>query len=350
MKKLKISGVFVLVAVAAFGCALFAFPELCVQGVITGLQLCAAVIIPSLFPFLVVSSFAASSPSCSAAMRVLSPVMRHIFRLPACAAPAVVFGLFGGYPVGCSVAEQLYSQGRITAEQAQRLTCFCVNAGPAFVITAVGTVMLGNTRAGLILFCSVLISSVVMGIALGMTAQKPEREKENTLSTVTNSQALVEAVEKSAMSMLKICAWTVLFSCVSGAVTHFNIEQNVMTAFKCIFEVTGGCAQAAGNSNLCTLAATLGWGGLCVGCQVLGSVRAVGAKPIVFFAFRAVSAGLAAVICGLLLELFPIEVSAFSNVAAVSARQFSYSLPATAALVCLCAVFVIDLDRNRKVC
>ncbi len=350
IKKIKLSGLAVPALVVGFACAFVACPDPCVQGALSGLRLCAAVIIPSLFPFLIVSTFAAASPSCCAAMRIFSPVMRHVFRLPACAVPAVVFGLFGGYPVGCSVAAQLFAQGRINAEQAQRITCFCVNAGPAFVITAVGAVMLGNARTGVTLFLSVLLSCIILGFLLGLTAHKPEKKAEHENFIITNSQALVEAVESSAVTMLKICAWTVAFSCVSGIVSEFGSDGGVMIVFNCLSEVTAGCAAVSQDGNLCSLAAILGWGGLCVGCQVLGNVKSVGTRPLVFFAFRAVNAGLSAVICGLLLELFPIEASAFSNVAAVTARRFSYSVPATAALVCLCAVFIIDLDRNKKVC
>ncbi|MBQ6931807.1 MAG: hypothetical protein IJN38_06725 [Clostridia bacterium] len=350
MKKFKISGFAVPVAAVGTACMLVACPECCVKGAVSGLITCASVVIPSLFPFLIVSSFVALSPSCGRAMRVFSPVMRHIFRLPACAAPAVIFGFFGGYPVGCSVAAQFFRCGLIDAEQAQRITCFCVNAGPAFVITAVGTVMLGNIRAGVILFLSVLISGILLGFALGLTAPKPQKQTENEATSLTNSQALVESVENGAVAMMKICAWTVVFSCVSGMLSHWNLGADVLTALNCVLEVTAGCTLASENANLCTLAAALGWGGLCVGLQVLGNVKSVGTRPTVFFAFRAVNAGLSAVICGVITRLFPLEASVFSNVAAVSARQFSYSLPATAALICLCTVFIIDLDRNRKVC
>ena len=350
MKKIKISGFAVPVVAVGTACMLVACPECCVRGAVSGLVTCASVVIPSLFPFLIISNFVALSPSCVGAMRVFSPAMRHIFRLPACAAPAVVFGFFGGYPVGCSVAAQLYQRGSIDAEQAQRITCFCVNAGPAFVITAVGTVMLGNIRAGVILFISVLVSGVLLGFALGLTAPKPQKQTEKEFSSITNSQALVESVENGAAAMMKICAWTVVFSCVSGMLSHWNFGADVLMALNCILEVTAGCTSASQGANLCTLAATIGWGGLCVGLQVLGNVKSVGTRPLVFFTFRAVNAGLSAVICGVITRLFPLEATVFSNVAAVSARQFSYSLPATAALICLCTVFIIDLDRNRKVC
>lgn len=45
------------------------------------------------------------------------------------------------------------SDGRISQSDAQRMTLFCVNAGPAFVIGGVGAGMLGSVRAGVIILC-----------------------------------------------------------------------------------------------------------------------------------------------------------------------------------------------------
>ena len=345
VKNVAVAGVAVLCAAV-----LLIFARQAVSGAAKGLETCAGIIIPSLFPFLAVSAFAAVSPSCKYAMRFLSPVMRHVFRLPSAAAPAVLFGMIGGYPVGCTTAAQLYVRGEINTEQAQRITCFCVNAGPAFVITAVGSVMLSSVKAGVILCASCVAASLIIGIMLGLTAEKPAADEIKPTKGIGDIQALVEATEKASASIIKICAWTVLFACIYAVAENSGIKKDVLTVFECLFEVTGGCRELAKGSNLCTIAAALGWGGLCVCCQVMEGVRKTGAKLSVFFAFRAVHAALAAVLCSVLLKVFPVEMDAFSNVTAVTANAFSYSVPATVALLCLCAVFVIDLDRSKKMC
>ncbi len=349
-KVVKLPSVLAVIGAALSAAVLLAFPQQAVSGAAKGLELCAGVIIPSLFPFLAVSSFSALSPSLSDVTRLFSPVMRHVFRLPAAAAPAVVFGLIGGYPVGCTTTAQLYEQGEINSEQAQRLTCFSVNAGPAFVITAVGVTMLRSVKAGIILFASCVVSSIIIGILLGFTAPKPEKKAAKEKTSTGELRALVGATEKAAQSIIKICAWTVLFSCISTVAGSMSISENVLLAFSCISEVTGGCLAATQTGNLCAVAAALGWSGLCVCCQVIESVKKTGASLGVFFAFRVAHAALAAVACGIILHFFPIEISVFSNVASVTAGSFSYSVSATVALLCLCTVFIIDLDRNKKMC
>ncbi len=321
------------------------------DGMVSGLEMCVRVVVPSLFPFLVISSFAAKLGIPESLYKPADSLMKLIFRLPGEALPAVLFGLVGGFPVGCATASQLYKDGRITAEQAQRLTLFCVNSGPGFAVTAVGTAMLGNTEVGTVLFLSLCLSSVITGFLLRFTAPVPEKHSVLPPLHISVSESLVSATEQGSKAILRICAWVALFSCGFSLFGELNISENIKTAVKCIFEVTSGCKSAAETGNIYAVAATLGWSGLCVVCQVMGDVRSVGTPLTVFLAFRAVHAGMSAVLCRVIFGFFPLEVSVFSSFSGqTSVEMFSASAPAAAALMCLCAVFVIDLDRNRKMC
>ncbi len=322
-----------------------------VDGMLSGLGMCANVVVPSLFPFLVISSFVAKFGFTGGFYSFADRIMRFFFRLPGDAAVAVVFGLFGGFPVGCSTAAQLYSDGRINSEQAQRLTLFCVNAGPGFAVTAVGVAMLGNAKLGMVLFLSLCLSSVIIGFLLRFTALPPERKTLTSDAGTLVSEALVSATEQGAKAMLRICAWVLLFSCGFALLNDTHISENIKTAVKCVVEVTSGCKSASETGNIYAVAATLGWSGLCVLCQVMGDLKKIGTPVPFFLAFRAVHAGLSAVVCRILLYLFPSAVSVFSSFTGqTSAEMFSASAPAAVALMCLCAVFVVDLDRNRKMC
>ncbi len=327
------------------------FPQSALDGVRSGIELSLNVAVPSLFPFFAVSVFVSGFSVPNKLQGVLSAVVRLLFRLPGEAVYAVVFGLIGGYPVGCAVTARLYEQGKLTREQAQRMTLFCINAGPAFAVTAVGSVMLGDSRAGVLIFASICISSVLIGIALRFVSPAPQVNEIKEDPLIPLSYRFVEATEKSAVSMLKICAWITLFSCFFSLVKELGLSDNMLAVIRCVLEVTGGCRSAAEYGNIYTVAATLGWSGLCVICQMLGDVRKVGTPLPLFLAFRAVHAALAAVVCRVLLMLFPVSVSTFASLSSgTSVELFSASAPAALALLGLCTVFVVDLDRNKKMC
>lgn len=333
----------------AVGCAVMviAFPSVAVSGVKDGLKICGGVVIPSLFPLMIISNFIAYLPLNN---RLVSRLTEKAFRLPSCCAPAILLGLVGGFPVGCMIAARLLESKRINSEQAGRLACFCVNGGPAFVITAVGLMMLGSVKIGLIMFVSLCTSALIIGVCLRFTAPCVESRSKGEECFIGTAQALVLSTESACNSMLNICAWVTVFACIGSYIKSSGISEGMNVAVNCLLEVTAGCRAASQVGNIYAVVASLGWGGVCVGCQVAGSLKKIGVKMPVYFAFRALNGALAAGICALLFKLFPIEAQVFSNFAAARPVGFAVSVPATLSLIGLCIVFVIDLDRNKKLC
>ena len=327
----------------AVGLALLLRPQAAAQGVKNGLALCAGVVIPSLFPFLAVSSFCAQSKT----PKGLGRLTRALFRLPPCAAPAVLFGLLGGYPVGCKTAAQLEQNGLLTREQAQRCTLFCVNAGPAFAVTAVGDLMLHRRAAGVLLFASLTIAALLLGILLRFTAPPPDKTAPEPEAAVPPSAALVSACEAAARALFGICAWVTLFSCFHALLLGTRLPAGLKSAVVCLTEVTAGCAYAAQNANLYAVAALLAWSGGCVICQVLPQLRQLGTPLPLFLCVRALHAALACAVLWGLLRLFPVDCAVFSTFAGpAAAKSVSVSAPAAIALAALCTVLLVDLSRS----
>ncbi len=326
----------------AAGLAVLLRPQAATEGVKNGLALCAGVVIPSLFPFLAVSSFCAQTGT----PKALGTLTRVLFRLPPGAAPAVLFGLLGGYPVGCKTAAQLEQNGLLTREQAQRCTLFCVNAGPAFAITAVGGVMLGSRQTGLLLFVSLTAAALILGVLLRFTAAPPEKAAPVPVA-VPPAAALVGACEAAARAMFGICAWVTLFSCFHALLPGSGLPGGWRSALICLTEVTAGCAFAADGANLYAVAALLAWSGVCVVCQVLPQLKQLGTPLPLFLCFRAAHAALTCAVLWGLLRLFPVDCAVFSTFAGpAAAKSYSVSAPAAAALLALCTVLLADVGRS----
>ncbi len=328
------------------GLAVLMNPQIASRGVKNGLMLCAGVVIPSLFPFLAVSAFCAQMEP----PKLLGRLTGVLFRLPPCCAGVVLFGLTGGYPVGCKTAAQLEKSGMLTKEQAQRCTLFCVNAGPAFAVTAVGDAMLNNRRIGFFLFAALTLSALLIGIFLRFTAP-PVNSEPFTIRSPGAACALVQATESAAKSIFGICAWVTLFSCWNELITEAALPNGVKNAVLCLSEVTTGCAFAAGHANLYTVAALMAWSGVCVVCQVLPQLKQIGTPLPLFLCFRALHAALTCAVLFALFRLFPTECAVFSTFTGQAvARSYSFSAPAAAALLGLCTVFLLDLDKMKKIC
>lgn len=87
-----------LAGIVAAAAALLHWPQAVSGGVSRGLSICSTVIIPSLFPFLVLAGFLVRSGVGAALGRRLERPVRFLFGLPGCCASAILIGMIGGYP------------------------------------------------------------------------------------------------------------------------------------------------------------------------------------------------------------------------------------------------------------
>ena len=214
MKKGRL--IFAAVAAALAAAGILCFPGQCAQGAKRGLSFCGNILIPSIFPFLVLSVFVVKSGVSKALSRLLDPVTKRLFRLPGSAGATVLIGLTGGYPSGARGIKALLDSGEITQKQARRMLCFTVGAGPAFVISVTGSGLLGSVQTGIILFISQLSAALVLGILVGLFARGEEAPAEArggaSSASMPVSSALVEAASDGASSMISMCSFVILFS------------------------------------------------------------------------------------------------------------------------------------------
>ena len=94
-----------------FSLALFAAfllcPAACADGVREGLALAGREALPALFPFFVASGLLVRSGLAERLGRAAARPLARLYGLPPEAAPAVILGLTGGYPVGAATVAEL---------------------------------------------------------------------------------------------------------------------------------------------------------------------------------------------------------------------------------------------------
>lgn len=339
------------VAAFCFAAGLFVRPEAAARGVSDGILLCVRVIVPSLFPFIALSAFLGKSGVSDRIGSLLAPLTRLILHMPGAASCAVIMGAVGGYPVGGKMIAELYRDGKISQNEAQRLLLYCVNPGPAFAIGAVGASVLGSRRSGLILFASLALSSGIIGILSGLIHRKEKISciQKNKSEGNSLADAYVEAVADASAAVYGICAWIVLFSAIIALIGTLPFSPQARTLIACFLECSRGVSSLA-SRNLPLFAAILAWGGVCVHCQLLPSVLKIGMKPARFILSRALHSAAAFSVARALLHFFPQPVSVFSAAVQPLPKLTSASIPAAAGLIIMSGLLILDVDRNKKIC
>lgn len=331
------------------GLCIIKYPQTVSAGVREGLHLCGEVMIPSMFPFLILSSFMLQSGIIDFFGRLLQPFFNKIFNVSGRGGGIFLISLLSGFPVGSNLISSALDRGIISQTEAKRLMMCCVNPGPAFVISAIGSSMLRSVRGGVIIFSSLTLSAVLMLFFSRLFFHRYEIENDKiSFENTPLSSAFVSSVTNSSYSMLFICAFITLFSCICKVIGLLPLPEKAVEYLKMMLEVSIGSNIAAGQGNIPLVCAVVGWGGVCVSMQVFSAVLKSEMKKTLFFLSRAINCALSFFICKILLYFFPCPLEVFSSCSEVISNHFSSSVPAAIGLVLMSAILLTDIEELRK--
>ena len=167
-KLTKIAAAFTL---AAFAAILIAFPNRYLSVCFDGLCLWAECVLPSLFPFMVITLLLIKMGAAQAAAKPFTKLL-NVFKLPAAAAPLFVMSVFSGYPAGSRILNEYCDLGLIDQKQAKKLAPLCSTCGPLFALGTVGVKAFGGNGAGVKLFCACIISVTLSSLIYSLFTKR----------------------------------------------------------------------------------------------------------------------------------------------------------------------------------
>ena len=202
------------------------------EGVYDGLSFSIKVIVPTLFPFFILSDIWAA---CFSAKNdgILSRSFERLFNINGCGIRAMLCGLVCGFPLGVKAASELYIEKKITKDEFERLSGFVNNPSAAFIISGVGAGMLSDYRSGILLYCSVILSSVSVGIIF----RGRKRECKNCNVNIRQNFNLVNSIKNAAMTSINVASYITFFSGILCIVEHFYKNPAGQALISSILEV-----------------------------------------------------------------------------------------------------------------
>ena len=301
-----------------------------------GLKLCANTVIPSLFPFMVVSSLLVSSGVGIRICRPLSLPMRLIFGVGEGGACAFLMGAICGFPIGSKVACSMYDKGMMSKKETERVLTFCNNPGSAFVISAVGVSLFGSFKVGVILYACVILSAVITGILMRPFKKIDDRKTIYNAHIIRSSlqgssggvSLFLGAVQDSALSMLTVCAMVAFFSsligCVGVTLSAMGVSKSPIAAIFGLCELSSGVSALSRLHSSWALplcAAALGWSGISVHCQIMAIAggRGLSFKP--YFVAKAIQGVICSAFAWACMKLFPQSCVVFLDSVPIVGRE-----------------------------
>lgn len=351
--------------ILAFGAGLIIFPDQIKLNISESLMHCLKVLVPTLFPFVALSSYAVYSGAADTLGQIFGVLTKYVFRLPKIASSTLILGFIGGYPSGAAGISSLLKNGSLTEKQAGRMLLFCVNPGVAFVISFLGAGLMRNQTVGLHLFLSVTISGLLIGIVTAFFDKIPENSSEKTFKSKSISDSVVLSAFDSCRSMVKMCGAILLFSAIYsflqgvgvidflGQVTanalKFNTAQS-SSLISMMFEISKGVSDAAlMRAPSLLFAFSLAFGGICVHFQVFAFFDKFPISKLTFIAFRFLHGLLSAFIFSIFQRIYPQTAEVFQNTGTpVTVGGFNMSAATGLSMLAMCIAFLLIFSKWKK--
>lgn len=228
-------------------------------------QMCLSSVIPSIFPFLVLSGILTPA-ICGMNVPFLRPLSK-IMGIPAGSEGLFFTGILGGYPTGAQAVHQAWQQAQLSKEDAHRMLAFCSNAGPSFLFGILGA-KFPDFWMLWALWGIHILSAITVATIL------PKRRNASRNIFPTSSVTVPQALKNAVMTMGCICGWVVLFRVMLAFLDKWFLwllPVDVQVGIYGFLELANGCCcmdlVIPAGMRFILSSAMLAFGGVCVAMQ-----------------------------------------------------------------------------------
>lgn len=308
------------------------------------IYLCLDVVIPSLFPFFVLSRLTVPFLKNFTCPGFLRRLVQALIGLPYYILPTIALGYLSGYPTGAKLARDMLDEGLLDSNQASRVIAVANNCSPLFIIGTVGAGLFKSIRIGFILLAVHWVSGLLAALILNRLLKRDPYDLKN--GTVVFQGSKIErksdvtaiipgAIEDAAILSVKVTGYIVLFAVLSelmyklgffsllghllSAILPESIAgSNLAAVLRGIMEIASGSSAIALTVDapvivqLSLVSLICGFAGFSVHTQVMGIMKGTGTRYCVFLLGKILHGILACVLTIVVLSLLPVSLTASS--------------------------------------
>jgi len=222
------------------------------QSISNGLNLWLINIVPSLFPFIFLTKLYSNFDENSNGK--ISKIYSKIFRMPRESFKIFFMSIVSGYPIGAKLVSDYYDNKLLSDKETTKVSILCSTSGPLFVIGTVGVSLFLSVKAGIIIFISHIIGTIINSFIYSNKTDKRDNQNsfiirkkpENILSSsmvdsitsilVVGGFVAISSLLIDIFSTLKI--YSVLVDGLNILIGNKEVSSSIING---IFEITRGC-------------------------------------------------------------------------------------------------------------
>ncbi len=215
---------------------------------LNGISAWAFNVLPCIFPFMIITKIIISMGQVEKFCKPFSQLFFKLYGTSGSSAYVFFMSVLAGYPVGSQMVASLYESGKIDKTGAYKMSSFCSNSGPMFIIGTVGCLLLKNAAVGGILFASHVLSALLNGLVYRKIRAHDDRQNaaENAL-VLPAMQSFGDIVGASVQAILNvggiICFFFIIIEALSPVLGL--LPGTIRPLVEGLIELTRGCIDAS---------------------------------------------------------------------------------------------------------
>ena len=236
-------------------------------------------LVPSMFPMFILSDILISYNFTEYIPNSIIKFISKIFNISKNAVLIIFLSLVSGFPTNAITTLSAYEKKLISKKEAEHLLLFNHFANPLFVLETVGVFYLNNTKYGIIILASHILSNIIIGIIF---KKRNTYTLDNYISNNNKSQSfgniITNSIKKTINNLLMISGTITLFLILSTLIINvFNLNNYISIIVQSILEMTTSISSLSilNTNNIIKVVASsmiISFGGLSIHLQVYTSL------------------------------------------------------------------------------
>ncbi len=227
----------------------------------TGLTLWFQKMIPTLFPFMILSGIMVRMNLTEYFSALLTPVLKPLFKVSGHGAYCMIMGFLCGFPMGAKVIADLYEREKLSYEEASYLLAFCNNIGPIYFVSFV-LPLLGLKKTLPYLFGMYGIP-LLYGILLSRSRVFQKNQKKRRIgqelkaaSAKQDKDSVLAHIDASIMSgienITRLGGYMILFNLLN-LFPSMCLPKSTLPIINALLEITSGISRIGPSMPLAVL-------------------------------------------------------------------------------------------------
>ena len=202
------------------------------SGVSHGIDLSLKLIIPTLFPFFILSDYWSAVLKAKESSQI-SRLFERLFSIPSYCFSSFVGGIICGFPMGIKTATQIYNNTDLSKKQFTNLCAISNTPSAAFIISGIGLGIFNSIPIGIKLYLSCISSVILCGVFFRPKDTLSGFTAENTRQTFD----LTESIQKAGISAISVSSYVIFFSCIVYCLRSWLKNQFITAVLASFLEI-----------------------------------------------------------------------------------------------------------------